>query len=522
MRFNLIEKKSDLPQYTAVLSERELNIDTPSNLGENCVILTDKDKIAYVLVTRDFINIGFDKSITIALRDIGMSPKLFESNSEFIELIKSESATGSITGDDRSDAQKKFREYVQKGLDMLASDIHFQVNEHDGEVKYRVDGDLELVYQLPAQTIKRFLDTFYTSFSSDLQETGYTENAPLSSTAEGAFTLNLPYVKTGNDFKPHQVKARVRKQSDPLQDGKIDEVWRIIVIDEKNEIPSYRELGYLDDQIEIFERCSNASRGLTIICGTTGSGKSLSLASLLNEIVKKSEGKKNVRTVENPVEYVIPGARQKSISNPGLYAESIRVQMRMDPDVLSIGEIIDKESAYAAADFCLSGHLSFATLHAGTPMSAVKRLENYGVDALTLSEKDFLNCIVIQTLIKKLCQHCCVDFNESDESKNKVIAEEVRQSGIDTENIKGQGKGCDKCNGKGTLSRQVIANVVEITPLMRSLFGEGKIKEAFETHNKSILTHAIYLLNKGIVSPISVFRSCASLTDEYSQVDRNE
>lgn len=512
MMVKFIEKKGDIPSYAGVIPDDQIGIDLPSQFIENCVALSsyDDDKSIYCLVSQRYYDSSIYKHLILSLSRQNFNSTVYVASSDLIQLIRSEFATDTVSGKEKASAQTKFDNYIQTALDLRASDIHFRINDKGAQIYYRIDGDLVLKDEAPAENIKLFLETHYTSFSQDHEMTGYSDSVPLSSTAEGTFVLRRPYIPTSETFAPHDVHVNVRKQSDVLNKKSFDEVWRILISDDHSRLPTFEELGYEKNQRDIIEKAISVPRGLILFCGTTGSGKSTSLSTALTTIVHNTAGTKNIRSIENPVEYKVKGVRQKSISNRSAYAESIRVTMRLDPDILAIGEIIDKESALAAADFSLSGHLTLSTLHAGTPLSAIKRLEEFGIDPLTLSEKDFINAIIIQTLIQKLCQHCAVDFNVNPYMENRIFVDSIEKY-ISGYSLKDRGKGCQHCNGTGIAGRRVIANVVNINNEMRNSFQFGNFAQAFSNIPQSFNEHAINVMKSGAVSPYAVFEACGSL-----------
>lgn len=507
---NLAEKKSDIPVYSALFPDEEIGIDLPSKFKDLFVVLYaisgEKDLIILFEDTKHISQIKSLVSYSLINKkyavDIRYSPK------ELIQLVRGEYEDNNNNLTDKANAQLKGEGYIQTALDLRASDIHFRINENGAQVWYRIDGNLILKDEAPSDVIKRFLETHYSAFSKDREHTGYSDSVPLSSTASGTFLLKRPYIQTEEIFSPHEIKVKVRKQSDPLSDINYDEVWRMIIDDHLSRLPKLDELGYMKNQIEILYRSITHSSGMILFCGQTGSGKTTSLATLLDYINKTNEGKLNIRSVENPVEHNIEGVRQKSINNPKDYAPALRTTMRLDPDVLSVGEIIDAESAEACASFTISGHLTLSSLHAGSFVEAVLRLRNFGIDDVLLAGDKFLKAIVVQKLVQRLCRFCKKQYTELNHSDNSKLNDFLNSNNIKKENICFQHSGCERCNGTGVSGRVVVCSVVEINKKMREHFSKGDYIFAFENAPCHYDEHAIALLNDGLISPETALLLC--------------
>lgn len=506
----LAEKKSDIPDYSALFPDNEIGIDLPSKYKDLFVILYAtsgaKDLIILFEDTKFISQIKTVISYSLVNKkyaiDIRYSPR------ELIQLVRGEYEDNSSNLTDKANAQIKGENYIQTALDLRASDIHFRINENGAQVWYRIDGNLILKDEAPSDVIKRFLETHYSAFSNDREHTGYSDSVPLSSTASGTFLLKRPYIQTEELFSPHEIKVKVRKQSDPLSDVNYDEVWRMIIDDHSARLPTLNELGYMEKQIDILQNSIAHSSGMILFCGQTGSGKTTSLATMLDYINDINEGKLNIRSVENPVEHNIEGVRQKSINNPKDYAPALRTTMRLDPDVLSVGEIIDAESAQACASFTISGHLTLSSLHAGSFVEAVLRLRNFGIDDVLLAGDKFLKAIVVQKLVPRLCHYCKKGYSEKNNSNNLKLNDFLSSKSINKENVYCKHSGCERCNDTGISGRIVVSSVIEIDTNMRKHFAEGDYIFAFENSPCHYDEHAIMLLNNGFISPETALLLC--------------
>ena len=204
----------------------------------------------------------------------------------------------------------------------------------------------------------------------------------------------------------------------------------------------------------------NLSEGLILLTGGTGSGKTTTMYTSINQIMDKSGGTKNVITLENPVEYIIAGAVQSQINELRgyTYPKALKTSLRQNPDVILIGEINDKETAQTAVRASTSGHLVFSTLHTNDVLSVGQSMEYYGVNNLELSWA--LQLIINQKLANKLCPKCRKKVMISDVKKLNWI----NRLGISEELLNVYEKsehGCEECKGYGYKGRVLICSMLD-------------------------------------------------------------
>jgi type IV pilus assembly protein PilB len=240
----------------------------------------------------------------------------------------------------------------------------------------------------------------------------------------------------------------------------------IRILDDRKVMKDLGKLGLAGYAKEAFEKAINQPQGMVILTGPTGSGKSTTLVAALYQVINPTV---NVLTVEDPVEYVIEGARQLKIGYKMNFEQAIRSILRHDPDIVLVGEMRDKETADIAIKLANTGHLTFSTLHTNDAPSAVARLYKMGIEPFLIAYA--INIIVAQRLIKKLCPDCkkkMVNFDET-------IMEAARLNIAEWRNFKVyEAKGCAKCGGTGYKGRIAIHEALYFTKEIRQIIvGSG-------------------------------------------------
>ena len=266
------------------------------------------------------------------------------------------------------------------------------------------------------------------------------------------------------------------------------------------------KLGFSSADDTTLRRLLKMPHGMIIITGPTGSGKTTTLAtilSILNEPVRK------ILTVEDPVEYEIPGVNQSQIKpSIGLtFAAALRSFVRQDPDVIMVGEVRDSETAHVAVHAALTGHLVLTTLHTETAAAAVPRLLDLGVEGYLL--RSVLRAVVAQRLVRQLCERCKSPktLTEAD------LAEDPRLAafGFRAGEILQQPCGCERCGGLGYRGRLGVFEILELSNDLRELIGEKtdglKIDEmAIRAGMTTMLDDGIAKCRAGLTSPAEILR----------------
>ncbi len=270
---------------------------------------------------------------------------------------------------------------VTQAITDRSSDIHIEPTEHDLRVRYRIDGVLHEVQRSPKNIQSGVISRVKIMSDIDIAERRKPQDGRMSVTHNG-----------------RKIDLRV---------ATLPTVWgeKIVmrILDNSTASLDLRDLSFLDHNLEMYRESYTKPYGMLLVTGPTGSGKSTTLYATLNAVSKPEI---NVITVEDPVEYRLPGINQVQV-NPkaGLtFAGALRSILRSDPDVVLLGEIRDHETAQIAIEAALTGHLVLSTLHTNDAPSAVTRLTEMGIEPFLVGSA--LDCVVAQRLARKLCEKC--------------------------------------------------------------------------------------------------------------------
>ena len=361
-----------------------------------------------------------------------------------------------------------------------ASDIHIDPEENRVRVRYRIDGVLHEASSPPAHLHAAITSRIKVMSGMDIAETRIPQ--------DGRFAYN---------FEGREIDVRV--SSYPSIYG---EAMVLRLLDKKGMLISLQDLGFSDDHFKLFDEIVNRPHGIVLVTGPTGSGKTTTLYATLNHI---NSPEYNIMTIEDPVEYELPGIRQAQVNvKAGLvFANALRSMLRQDPDIILVGEIRDFETAKVAIEAALTGHLVFSTLHTNDAPGALTRLTDMGVEPFLTSSATA--AVIAQRLVRKICNNC--------KEEVKLPAELIKQFEV----FKGKnivfysGKGCKACHGTGYLGRTSIFEIFvmneEIRQLVVSRESTSRIKEAaVKSGMRTLRDDGLLKVIKGITTLDEVLR----------------
>jgi type IV pilus assembly protein PilB len=322
-----------------------------------------------------------------------------------------------------------------------ASDIHIECTEKDLLVRYRIDGLCQDKLRLPKEAAGAVITRLKIMCNLDISESRLPQDGRI---------VFKRYSKKNMDID-------LRVAVGPVSHG--EKVVMRILDKTKSALP-LGALGFSDENLAIYRDCIRQPHGMILHCGPTGSGKSMTLYSALGEINTRDM---NIQTAEDPIEYTLAGLNQTQMNRQiGLtFARALRSYLRMDPDVILVGEIRDEETAQIAVEAALTGHLLVSTLHTNDAPSTIARLTEMGVEPFNISAS--LVCVCSQRLVRRVCKNCRVPY-EPKGREEEILEKAVGWTG---QIFKANPHGCPSCSGIGYKGRigihELMVNSEELT-----------------------------------------------------------
>lgn len=304
--------------------------------------------------------------------------------------------------------QREFLSLVQRAAEMKASDIHLTIGRNFALVRFRVDGELRKVDEMPIVVANELCQAAFAM--ADASDPTYNSNE-----YQGARVTDSSL--KGAKF-PEGVQS-IRLQFNPLPSSGRYMIARLLYSQKVGSNSDVDELGYAPIQVQQIQAMRQKPFGINIISGPTGSGKSTTLQRGLTALMREKPGG-NVITIEDPPEYVIEGAAQLPVTNAKTaeersekFRQAITASLRSDPDVVMIGEIRDSASAQLAFEAAMTGHGVWASLHANNASSILDRLRDQKIELYKLCDETLVTGLIGQRLLKKIKKGCEIDFEEA-------------------------------------------------------------------------------------------------------------
>ena len=338
------------------------------------------DEESYEKLYNKYLEQRTEKNIS-SLEEASEDEELSQSEDE-LSLTEFLRNTEDILSSEESAPIIKFvNSLFYQAIKKKASDIHIESQENKGEVRFRIDGVMSKHANLDKNIINLIISRIKVISNLDISEKRIPQDGRTAIKISGK-TLDIR-VSILPTFYGERVVMRILMQSE--------------------DIPSMQELGFSKNLVKSFNKLLTAPHGIILVTGPTGSGKSTTLHSFLQEVASPS---KNIITVEDPVEYKTDNISQIQVnSKVGLsFASGLRSILRQDPDVIMIGEIRDSETADIAIQSALTGHLVFSTLHTNNASSSIARLKDMGIETFLINSS--LIAVLAQRLVRKLCDNC--------------------------------------------------------------------------------------------------------------------
>jgi type IV pilus assembly protein PilB len=370
---------------------------------------------------------------------------------------------------------------ISDAIRMRASDIHFEMYEKRIRVRYRIDGDLREMAPLPFKYRAAIVSRIKIMADLDISERRLPQDGRIKVKLAGR-TVDLR-VSSLPTIAGEKVVMRILDKS-------------ALKID-------MTKLGFREPDLVKFQRMIHSPFGIILVTGPTGSGKTTTLYSALQQINSVDV---NIMTAEDPVEFNFEGINQVAVKpDIGLtFASALRSFLRQDPDIIMVGEIRDSETAEIAIKAALTGHLVFSTLHTNDAPSSVTRLIDMGVPNYLVASATRL--IMAQRMTRMICQNCKEEVN--------LTPEQVKSLNVPQELLRNlrafRGRGCKECGGTGRSGRIGVFEVMPITPAIEELIlakaSDSAIRQkALEESMFSLRMAAVEKMKNGIISIDEVF-----------------
>ena len=403
---------------------------------------------------------------------------------EAISTAYSDGGTGEIKAEDLESEESApviqlANRIIEDAYISGASDIHIEPQEKELMVRYRIDGLCQEKLRLPKQVTGALVSRLKIMCNLDISERRLPQDGRI---------VFKKYTKKNIDID-------LRVATGPMNHG--EKVVMRILDKQKSTLP-LPALGFSEENLAKYRECIRQPYGMILHCGPTGSGKSMTLYSALGEINTPDV---NIQTAEDPIEYTLPGINQMQMSRQiGLtFARALRCYLRMDPDVILVGEIRDEETAQIAVEAALTGHLLVSTLHTNDAPSTIARIGEMGVEPFNISAS--LVCVCAQRLLRRVCKNCKQAYEPA--GREKVLLEKA--IGWSGTIHRANPNGCPTCNGLGYKGRvgihELMTNSEALTAAINAKVETAELKRiAMRDGMKTLHQDSMLKVKQGVTT----------------------
>ena len=401
----------------------------------------------------------------------------FAGNFDFV--ISSNFVSGDVEG---APTIRLVNSIIERAASERASDIHFEPRENDMDVRMRIDGIMRDVLKVPKDVTAAVIARVKTMSGMDVAEKRIPQ--------DGRFSVSV----AGKNID-------MRVSTLPIAWGE-----KIVcrLLDKSNTNIDKEMLGLRPDDMEKYEKLIHYKNGVMLLVGPTGSGKTTTMYAMLNELNTRDV---NLVTLEDPIEYNLDGLNQVQI-NPKTnmtFANGLRAILRQDPDIVSVGEIRDGETAEICMRAALTGRFVMSTIHTNDAVGAIDRLEDIGVEPYLVSAT--LRGVISQRLVRRICPYCAEEYTPTAEDEERLGIK--IQPGTKFK----VGKGCQHCFNTGYSGRIAVFEIMMVTPAIRELIYQKSGRSAIEAELKkpennfvSLKEAATKLVFEGVTTVYEVMR----------------
>lgn len=497
LRLSDVELNPEVVRLIPLDIARKFNVIAISKIGRNLVVAISDPNNVYVLDAVKFIT-GCNIQPVISPEDAICKAidSYYSDASSFAEVLRDIDEEGDLEVVSQEDAPSEsellsaiqdkplvklvdsiITEAVRKG----ASDIHVEIYEQRLRVRYRIDGELQEIDELPFKYRAAIISRIKIMSELDISERRLPQDGRIKIKIGGR-TIDLRVSILPTIFGEKVVMR---------------------ILDPQSLRTDLTQLGFHEHGLKNFKTAIEMPYGIILVTGPTGSGKTTTLYSALKQL---NDPDVNIMTAEDPVEFNFDGINQVLVkSEIGLtFAATLRSFLRQDPDIIMVGEIRDGETAEIAIRAALTGHLVFSTLHTNDAASSINRLVDMGVPAFLVSSATRL--ILAQRMTRRLCDNCKEQTPITEEQLSALNIPDDWKDGL----VGWKGKGCSACNGQGVSGRSGIYEVMPITKPLENLILEGATDQQIRSLAVSegmytLQMAAVDKMRNGIISIDEVF-----------------
>jgi type IV pilus assembly protein PilB len=406
---------------------------------EVIAVLADEKELDMTI--RHFMSFRLDPDMEKILGEIGQSEK---------KIRTGEKESAAISVDDDAPIIRIVNFLLIQAVQAGCSDVHLEAQELEVRVRFRVDGELHEVLSLPLMSLPALVSRIKIMAGMDISEKRIPQ--------DGRFRIMIE----GRDID-------FRVSTLPAYNG---EKAALRVLDRAQALTQIDRLGLSSWNQARFLSLTRRSFGMVVVAGSTGSGKTTTLYSILSKI--NSAGK-NIITLEDPIEYSLHGINQVQVNNKaGLtFAGGLGSILRQDPDIIMVGEIRDHETARLAIQAALTGHLVLSTLHTNSAVGTVARLADMEIEKFLLATS--LAGVISQRLVRQLCEHCFQQYIlDRDTAVGMGIGEQAGREFY-------QPVGCNMCRQQGYQGRIALQEIMLMGPQVRAAINRGATADELQT-----------------------------------------
>ena len=448
---SLLEALSEKVEVNPVVLEKELKVNPVKYLPRDVIINYrvmpfDIDGNTLKVAFADPQNAAKVREVELLLMNAGYEMEvyitLYTSIMKQIEDIRTVDTT--YVNKEEKDTTKLIDNIIMTGIEKRASDIHIEPMEDKIRVRYRIDGELITISELPIDRLSTIVGRIK-SIANMYQEITYDQDGAI------------------NNYDNYSIRVSSQKNVN-------GEKFVLRLLKKNSKARDLFELGFPKDP-ELVDQAFDKRNSIIVVCAPTGEGKTTTLYSAIDYLDKPSI---NIISIENPVERRMPGINQVEIGPNVTFASSLRTVLRQDPDIVLVGEIRDEETAKTAIEAGQTGHLVLTTIHTINAIEAITRLRKFGLSDYDISAS--LVTSISQRLVRRLCDHCKKEHKlTEDELKYIERVEKLTGEHFDIDKATCyEPVGCKYCDDIGYYERVALFEVLCIDDYLKDMISEGE------------------------------------------------